>query len=150
MEEMFPGQILQIPLTEADLFEVGERTEIKGRGQEVVRNIQELQDERRDTSLLILTARPKNAGQACISDLVERFVFIFSTAIIELLFTIRFKSCWSPFSLQRFSIDKGLLFKLKILRAGRYNSGGVCDKRLLERLRFSNLEADIKISLDML
>ena len=78
---MFPSQILQIPLTEADLFEVGERTEIKGRGEEVVRNIQELQDERRDTSLLIPTARPNNAGQACITDLVERF-FLFSQLLL--------------------------------------------------------------------
>ena len=148
---MFPSQILQIPLAQADFSQAGERTEMKGRGEEIVRNIQQLQTERRNSRILITAARPHNTGQACISDLGwERFVFIFSTVIIELSFTIRFKSCWSPLSSQRFSIDKGLLFKLKILRAGRYNSGGVCDKRLLERLRFSNLEADIKISLDML
>ena len=124
---------------------------MKGRGEKIVRNIQELQHQRRDARLLLTAASPDKACQTCITNLGKICFFIsLSTAIIELLFTIRFKSWSSPSSLQRFSIDKGLLFKLRIFKPGRYNSCGVCDKRLLERLRFSNLEADIKISLDML
>ena len=78
---MFHSQVLQIPLTEADPSQLGERTEIKGRGQKVVRNIQKLQDERRDSRLLFTTASPNYACQACVTDLVDRFGFIFSTVL---------------------------------------------------------------------
>ena len=83
LQEMFPSQVLQIPLTKADLSEVGERTEIKGRGEEVVRNIQELQEERRDRRPLVTAARPAQSGEARITDLERgQICFYFSQLLV--------------------------------------------------------------------
>ena len=46
-EEMLPGQSCEILLTEADHFKPGQRSQIKGRGEKVVRDIEDLQHQRR-------------------------------------------------------------------------------------------------------
>ena len=82
IQEMSHSQVLQIPLTEADHLQLGERTEVQGRGEIVVRNIQELQHRGRDGSLHITAASPDHPGEAGVVDLGDRWVPISSTVLI--------------------------------------------------------------------
>ena len=77
-------QVLEIPLAQPDPSQSGQRTEMKGRGEKVVRNIQELQHQRRDARLLLTAASPDKACQTCITNLGKIFFFLFLSPMLLL------------------------------------------------------------------